>query len=183
MAEVAPLRPFPLIGDSSSGPLAPASLRASGIELRWARDTDIAFLRSLYHALREDELAAVAWPVAHKQALLDSQFELQHTDYISRYPNADFLLIEQHGRPIGRFYRLRTRPDHLLIDITLAAHARRQGIGHGLIEQAQSEARQSGCGMRLHVRHDNIAAQRLYQRLDFVMTEDEGAYLAIRWPG
>ncbi|MDN5850664.1 MAG: GNAT family N-acetyltransferase, partial [Nitrococcus sp.] len=72
---------------------------------------------------------------------------------------------------------------HLLIDITLAAHARRQGIGRGLIEQAQGEARQSGCGMRLHVRHDNVAAQRLYQRLGFVTTEGEGAYLAMCWPG
>ena len=180
--EVAPPRPFPAVRDGS-GLLAPASLRAHGIGLRRARDTDIAFLRGLHHALREDELAAVAWPVAHKQAFLDSQFELQHTDYISRYPNADFLLIEQQGQPIGRFYRLPAPPDHLLIDITLAAHARRQGIGRGLIEQAQCEARQGGCGMRLHVRHDNIAARRLYQRLGFAITEDEGAYVAMRWPG
>lgn len=123
----------------------------------------------------------LAWPAAHTQALLDSQFALQHTDYVSRYPNADFLLIEQHDQPIGRFYRLREPPDHLLIDITLAAHARRQGIGRELIEQAQSEARQHGCGMRLHVRHDNTAARRLYQRLGFAMTEDEGAYVAMRW--
>ena len=180
--ETAPLRPFPAAEDGNA-PFVPASLHARGIELRRARDTDVAFLRGLYHALREDELAAVAWPVTHKQALLDSQFELQHTDYLSRYPAADFLLIEQHDRPIGRLYRLPAPPDHLLIDITLAAHARRQGIGRRLIEQAQYEARQSGCGMRLHVRHDNVTAQRLYQRLGFAITEDEGAYLAMRWPG
>ncbi|MDN5848786.1 MAG: hypothetical protein L0H63_03985, partial [Nitrococcus sp.] len=107
--EVVPLRPFPPTGDGC-GPFALASLRACGIELRRARDADIVFLRGLYQASREDELAAGAWLAAHKQAFLDSQFALQHTDYISRYPNADFLLIEQHGRPIGRFYRLRTPP-------------------------------------------------------------------------
>lgn len=177
--------PFPdPVGDV--GALLPAALRERGFALRPARDADLPFLRALYRELRADELAPLQWPAAALAAFADSQFALQHAHYLGHYRGADFLLAEQHGEPVGRYYLLRGAvggtDDYLIVDISLCARRRGRGIGTALIARTQREAARRGCGVRLHVRHDNARAQRLYERLGFVTVDDRGIDLTMRWP-
>lgn len=161
--------------------LLPAGLRERGFALRPACAADLPFLRQLYRALRAEELAPLGWPAVAQAAFADGQFALQHAQYLDHYRGAEFALIEQHGDPIGRYYLLREAPDHLIVDISLCADARGHGVGSALIAQTQRQAGQRGCGVRLHVRHDNTGAQRLYRRLGFAIVDDAGAYLSMRW--
>lgn len=159
----------------------PASLTGRGIVLRAATAADIPYLVRLYAQSREQELAAL--PPAIRHAFLESQFALQHRHYTGHYRDADFLLLERVGAPIGRYYVSRAAIDFIVIDICLEHSVRGQGIGEALIAQTQRLAAERGCGVRLHVQHDNVGARRLYARLGFspVGEGDDGAYLPMRW--
>lgn len=178
------MRELPATLSSEAGDIAallPAALRECGVSLRAADEDDLPWLRQLYRELRAEELTPLQWPAAMQAAFADSQFALQHAHYLAHYRAADFLLIEQHGESVGRYYLLRETEDYLIVDISLCAQRRGQGIGGALIAQTQQQAAGRGCGVRLHVRHDNARAQRLYERLGFVGTDDRGVDRAMRW--
>lgn len=176
--------PFPRSDDPQGrdGRLAiPALLSERGFALRPARDDDLPWLRTLYASTRAEELAAVPWPDEAKRAFLDSQFALQHQHYLLHYADADFLAIERDGAPMGRYYLQRRAPDHLIVDISLLPAARGQGVASALIEHSQRDAAALGRGLQLHVASDNLAAQRLYQRLGFALVDANGAHQRMRW--
>jgi ribosomal protein S18 acetylase RimI-like enzyme len=167
---------------TSAPPLAAAvEWPGSGFTLRGAQSADLPFLRDLYASLRADELAALGWPEHAKQAFLDSQFSLQHHHYVSHFAPSDFLLIEQAATPLGRFYLHRHAADFLLLDIALLPRWQNRGIGSSLIRHAQREAHRAGASLSLHVERRNLAARRLYQRLDFAAVGSEGLHLRMRW--
>jgi len=147
------------------------------ITLRACVAADMVFLRTLYYELRADELAVLPWTKQQKEAFLESQFSLQHQHYLTYYSMANFWVIEYQGASIGRFYLLRQLPDFLLVDISLALAWRNRGIGRALIAYAQTSAQNAHARLNLHVDQRNIAAQRLYQRLGFVVMESEGPYI------
>ncbi|AMP00049.1 acetyltransferase family protein [Collimonas arenae] len=161
---------------------SPTALQQRGIRLRPCAAGDISFLTSLYRQLRAAELAPLPWPDAQKHAFIDSQFALQHRHYLTHYPNADFLLIECNGEPIGRLYLSRQMPEFLIIDISLAPGWRNSGIGTALIRHAQTLAENAGAGLNLHVEQRNDAARKLYDRLGFIATDTEGFHTGMRWP-
>lgn len=163
---------------------ASAELGVRAITLRPIVDADIPFLRMLYAQTRAAELAPVPWPAEFRQKFLDDQFDLQHRHYVGFFANADFLLIERQGEPIGRLYLLREPPGFLIIDIALVEAARGRGIASALITHAQSTAASLGLAMSLHVDRRNAGARSLYERLGFVVVDDEGensSHLAMRW--
>ncbi|MDQ3511498.1 MAG: GNAT family N-acetyltransferase [Pseudomonadota bacterium] len=154
-----------------------------GVVLRSATADDLPYLRQLYAGTREQELAAVPWPPAAKQAFVDQQFALQHQHYIRTYVGAEFLVVLCGGTPVGRYYLWHSEADFLIIDISLDPGMRGRGVGSALIGQTQSMAAERGCGVRLNVRRDNEAARRLYLRLGFLpgTCEEDDAYLPMRW--
>jgi ribosomal protein S18 acetylase RimI-like enzyme len=161
---------------------APAALTARGYSLRPAADADLAALQRVYDDTRADEMAGVPWPPEAKRGFLAQQFALQHRHYLSHYAQADFLVIEHQGQVQGRYYLLRTAPDHLVIDISLLAAQRSQGLGRALIEASQAQARSLGRGMSLHVLHSNVRARRLYDALGFVPCEGgTDTHQRMRW--
>lgn len=176
-APAAPLG-FP---ERAAGIAAPAALQARGIGLRAARATDLDWLRALYADTRRDELAAVPWPEPARRAFLDQQFALQHAHYLRHFAGADFLIVEAAHAPLGRLYLDRSTAPHVLVDISVAAEGRGQGIGTALIAHAQETAAAAGCALALHVLHANPAAQRLYARLGFVATGASQTHLAMQW--
>ena len=53
-------------------------------------------------------------------------------------------------------------------DLAVTAAQRRKGVGRALLEDVLRRARESGCAkVTLEVRDDNVAAKRLYKRMEF----------------
>jgi len=149
---------------------------------REAQNEDLPFFRLLYADVRAAELAAVPWPDAVRQSFLDSQFTLQHRHYTTHCQPADYLLIEDAGKPIGRLYLYRDKHDANVIDIALLSAMRGHGIGSALLRLVQRTALRDGLGsVMLHVEQRNTAARRLYERMGFAVEADIGGHLRMRW--
>lgn len=158
------------------------TLAVQGASLRWLTAGDLAWLRELYAGTRADEMAPVPWTPAQKRHFLDQQFDAQHRHYLQAYGSADFLAIcDADGQPLGRLYRQRTAPAHLIVDVSLFPAARGQGLGAALIGAVQRQAAAQGCGVMLHVSQHNPRARHLYERLGFVVGEAGSPYLRMDW--
>jgi RimJ/RimL family protein N-acetyltransferase len=153
-------------------------LRRMGVALRRATAADLPFLRTLYGGFRAEELALAPWTPEQKARFLDDQFRLQHTDWMRRYAEADFLIVEQARPPgvataVGRLYLSRRPPLWRIVDIGLTPAKRGGGLGGSLIEWVcASAARAGAAGVGLAVLAANPRAEALYRRLGF---EDSGA--------
>lgn len=150
--------------------------------MRNAHDGDMPSLRAIYADTRAEELAGVPWPLSAKRNFLDQQFNLQHQHYLKHYADAEFLVIEHENAVLGRYYLLRTAPEYLIVDISLLSKQRGKGIGRALIEATQREAEALGLGMQLQVLEYNVRARKLYEKLDFVVTDCADMHLHMRWP-
>ncbi|MBB6184835.1 GNAT family N-acetyltransferase [Oleiagrimonas soli] len=159
----------------------PEALQVRSYALRRASAEDLPFLQHLYAETRAAELRATGWPQALCERFVADQFVLQHTHYVRRYADADFLVLQLEARAIGRLYLQREASDDLIIDIALLAEVRGRGVGSALIIHIQQNAARTDRGVRLHVDLRNEAAYRLYLRLGFRDTGVEGAYRGMRW--
>lgn len=159
------------------------ALRLPGLEFRTIRDADHPFLQALYAAVRRDELATVPWPDAAKAAFLADQFRLQHAHYTTHFRDAEFLLIERAGEPIGRIYLHRSAREICVMEVSLLDGERGHGLGRAMLESVLATATNEGRAVTLHVEPNN-RARHLYERLGFVAAPLEGAYVPMRWtPG
>lgn len=160
----------------------PEALRRQGFGIRAAEQRDLDFMRLLFEAHRADELAQVAWPDGARQFFLDSQFALQHHHFTTQFEQAEFLVLEHRGHPVGRLYLLRESPHWLIIDIGLLPAWQERGIGSALFAELQRAARDAHArGLSLHVRQDNHRAHALYVRLGFREVCAEGMHLLMHW--
>ena len=111
-------------------------MRAAGYCLRAQREEDHPFLERLYISVR----------------FLADQFRLQTTHYRTHYYDAEFLIVERSGSPVGRLYVFRGPHDHRVIDISLLPETRNAGVGGALLQAVKAEAaadeRASGAGVR-----------------------------------
>ncbi|MBZ9997831.1 GNAT family N-acetyltransferase [Mesorhizobium sp. BH1-1-4] len=172
---------FP-IADAAPVPFGWTRAAQAGLTFRRIADADLAFLAALYASTREEELAVTPWSDAQKAAFLAMQFQAQHAHYQKYYPDADWLVIEQAGRDIGRLYVERWASQHCIIDIALLPAHRGQGLGGALLGDLLDEAAAVGKSVSIHVEKNN-PARRLYQRLGFAVAEDKGVYdLMVRPP-
>jgi len=154
----------------------------AGVSWRDACDDDLPFFRHLYADVRAAELAAVGWPEPVRERFLDSQFVLQHQHYTAHYTPADYLVIEDDGKPVGRLYLYRDAHEANLIDIALLAEVCGRGIGSALLRHVQRAALRDGIeSVMLHVEQRNAGARRLYERMGFVIEADIGSHLRMRW--
>ncbi len=136
----------------------------------------------LYRSFRVDEMAPVPWSPEQKHAFLEQQFLLQHRHYTAVFPEAEFLVIEIGGRPVGRLYLDNKQENWLIVDIGLLPEWRRQGRGSVLISAIQDQAKASGAAaISLHVEQRNFRAQALYTRLGFRVTNDAGTHIHMEW--
>ncbi|RYY23542.1 MAG: GNAT family N-acetyltransferase [Sphingomonadales bacterium] len=143
--------------------------------MRPAALADTPFLRRLYAETRAPELIATRWPAAEKAAFCDSQFALQHSDYVRRFPRSDFWVVTQATAvsigDVGRLSLDRKSRAWRVIDIIVALDARGQGLGTALIEWVQASALAAGAqSVALTVATTNPGAMALYGRLGFVET-------------
>ena len=160
--------------------LAFPSAEALGVRFRPARDEDRQFLVELYASTRWEEVSRTGWPVETRLAFLGEQFRLQSIHYAQHRPNAERMVIEREGEPIGRL-EMDDMADRLhVVDISLAPAARGGGIGTAVLEDLQALARESGRKVSIFVEKANPALT-LYRRLGFVPVRDEGAYDFMAW--
>lgn len=156
----------------------PPPLRAAAsyaLDYRPYAAEDLDFIEALYLSTRDEELALSGWPEGQRKTFLVQQHRAQHHHYQTYYPNAERLIVERDGAAIGRLY-VDTWPLELrIVDISLVAAARGQGIGEAVLRDVIAWAEDQTKGVSIHVEKFN-PARRLYHRLGFVVTEDKGVY-------
>ena len=143
---------------------------------------DEEILYRIYASTRSEELAPVPWTAEQKEAFLRMQFRAQSLDYAGNYPDAAFQVILVDGTPAGRLYVDRRGDELRIIDIALLPEHRGSGIGGALLRELLAEAATAGKPVRIHVERVNPAL-RLYERLGFRRTGDDGIYFLMEWTG
>lgn len=151
-----------------------------GLIYRAKTDADRPFLAGVYASTRTAELAMLPWTPAQKADFLAMQFNAQWEHYERHYPDADFLVIERDGQPIGRLYVDRGPDEICLVDIALVPAARGAGLGTQILSEVLDEARADGKAVAIHVERFNPAL-RLYERLGFQPAGENGVYYLMRW--
>ena len=150
------------------------------LELVPEQEADTAFLRDLYVSTRWQEMAQVPWPEEARRAFLGEQFQLQRDHYRKNYVGAEFLVVREHGQPIGRMYLYASPREIRLMDIALVESKRGIGLGRALVEALMIIAREDDAEVTLHVETNN-AALHLYERLGFHLIENRGVYHFLGW--
>lgn len=161
----------------------PPPLRAAGkhgIAYRPMADEDLPFVADLYASTRAEEVAQTGWPAAQQAAFLAQQHRAQHLHYRNVFPDAEWLIVERDGEPIGRLYLDETGDRVMLIDISLVPAARGAGLGGAILADLMAAAGAAGKWVSLHVERLN-PARRLYVRHGFTLVSDKGIYLEMEW--
>lgn len=150
------------------------------VELRTAVAGDEDFLYRLYASTRADELALLPWEDRAKEAFLQMQFAAQDRAYRAAFPVACSDIIVVGSRPAGRLLVNRAADELRVVDIALLPEHRSRGIGTALIRALLAQAADAGTPVRLNVLRRS-PARRLYKRLGFRETGDDGVYTALEW--
>jgi ribosomal protein S18 acetylase RimI-like enzyme len=149
------------------------------IALRVATDADMDFLRDVFSSTRMQEFISAGMSVEQAEALLVSQFSIQHAYYRQHYPHGRFDIIMQGTSDIGRLYHDWHGDTVQLIDIALLPAYRGAGIGKRLLRAIVAEAAGKRMPMRLYVEFDN-PVRKLYRTLGFVPVGENGVYELMR---
>ena len=144
--------------------------------LRPAGPGDEGFLFDLYASTRRAEIEAWGWPEPQQQAFLRMQYDAQSRHLQGRTDAAGHQVIVLDGRPSGRLVVARSAAEIQLLDIMLLPEAQNAGVGSALIRELLEEGAAHGVPVTLSVLRDNRAA-RLYERLGFRVTGDDGMYV------
>ena len=140
---------------------------------------DKTFLRELYFSTRYD-IDRAPLDEFQKQQLKEVQFEAQYNHYKKHYSKANFDLICDGDRPIGRLY-IDVRTDEVrLIDIAIVPTYRGMGIGTKYLMKCKEIALAHNLPLRLRVEPDNPAL-RLYRKLGFQVIADEQVNFHMEW--
>ena len=152
------------------------------LNIRPETGLDMDFLAQLYRSTRED-LLQTGLPESVLDSLIAMQFHAQHSGYRTRFPDADYDIIESAGTAIGSLIVNRGADTIRLVNIALLPQERRRGHGRRLILALQDEALTSNKMLTLSVSSQNLVAQRLYATLEFTAVSNDGAYLEMAWSG
>ncbi len=153
---------------------------APAFVLRPAKPGDEAFLFRLYADTRAEELAGCGWPAAQWEAFLRQQFAARRSGYATAFPRAEHRVVVAGREPVGALIVNRTPEEIRVVDLALLPAKRGAGLGRELLEKLIEEARATGRPLRLQVLKTNRAA-RLYARLGFAPTGENGLHLKMEW--
>ncbi len=150
------------------------------VNFRPINQDDEPFLFRLYANTREEEFKLLPWNEQQKITFLQMQFAAQHKYYQEQFQEANFWIIEQQNKAIGRLY-LDYRSDEVrIIEITILSEYRNQGIGSQILQDILVSATERDLPVRISVEHYNPALN-LYNRLGFKQIGDTGVYLLMEW--
>ena len=137
--------------------------------LRPAIPADESFLAELFALDRAQEFVAAGLDGPALATILQVQYQGQQTTYRGQFPNAEFLVVEREGTPIGRLVLDRGDERITIVDIVITPAERQRGLGTALLTRILAEADASGAVVDLRVAVGNPALA-LYQRLGFTIT-------------
>jgi ribosomal protein S18 acetylase RimI-like enzyme len=160
--------------------LMPANLVA--IALRPEGSADEPFLLEVYASTRQEELEVMGWSAAMRQAFVRMQFKAQQLGYRAAFPCAEFAIIMSGGQAVGRIIVNRADNEFRLVDIALLPAHRGCGLGTALMQDILREAVATKKTVRLSVLKGQRAF-RLYQRLGFEKTGEDGVRDQMEWRG
>jgi ribosomal protein S18 acetylase RimI-like enzyme len=143
---------------------------------------DGPFLLELYAGTRQEELDAIGWPAAMREAFVRMQCNAQQQGYRAAFPQAEFAVILMGELPVGRIVIDRSEHEILLVDIAVLPAHRGRGIGTALIQQLLGEAAPAKKPVRLSVLKGQRAAG-LYQRLGFQKMGEDALREQMEWRG
>ena len=150
------------------------------LTLRDALPSDRPFLLALYASTRTEEFAHLGWPAGMERAFMKMQFEAQRGDYERRHPDALCQVVELRRCPVGRLWVAQDARSLTVLDISLVAELRGQGIGTDCLLRVQRRAAAARLDVELQVVHGN-PAQHLYERLGFRSVGEAGVRQAMVW--
>lgn len=144
--------------------------------LREATREDESFLLEVYAGTRMEELQETGWTDEQKLAFIRMQFLIRERSQ----PPVEDRIILLNGQPIGRMMVDRGETSIVLRDIAVLTEYRNAGVGSRLLQGLMKEAASAGKPIELHVLASSPAV-RLYERLGFRRSGDDGAYLEMKW--
>ncbi|MBW8890680.1 MAG: GNAT family N-acetyltransferase [Burkholderiales bacterium] len=159
--------------------LSPAA--AVQVALRPETEADAPFRLALFRASRGPGWDQIPLPAEMLTKVMEQQFDAQIQGYRAAYPQARLEIVTVGAEPVGRLATDRGAGALHLIDIAVVPERRGQGIGGRVLRSLMDEAAAAGTPMTLQVARDNLAAQRLYHRLDFALTAADETHLTLSW--
>jgi ribosomal protein S18 acetylase RimI-like enzyme len=90
-------------------------------------------------------------------------------------------VIVADGRDVGLLEVERGPRDIFLANIQIGFPGQNRGVGTAVIRALMAEAREARKPLRLQVLKVNRAARRLYDRLGFVVADDNGSHTRMIW--
>ena len=152
-----------------------------GVMLRSTSDNDSEQLYRLFTASRTDLMTAIAdWDEVQQNTFMHFQFKTQQDQYHNNFPEARFDVIIEQGNIIGNLYIAELDKEIRLVDIALLPKKRNLGIGQSLLQDLLDESTGLFKPMILHVQQGNPAFY-LYQRLGFIVTDEQDIYRRMEW--
>ena len=151
------------------------------LSIRRAEAVDEPFLEAVYADSRRDEIAMLGWGKEQENAFFTMQFRMQTQAYKWQFPDADYYVVEQNQKPIGRLIVNRAEDEVRLIDVALLSEFRGTGSGTFLLRELQAEAAAVNKPLTLQVLKTNRRAALFYERCGFVVTGASDLYLAMQW--
>ncbi|MCB9760337.1 MAG: GNAT family N-acetyltransferase [Alphaproteobacteria bacterium] len=135
---------------------------------------DAPFLTRLFASTLDPTLAALGGPIVALQELA------RERHYAQAWPDAERVVLEVDGTPVGSWWTRRAPGGWWAIDIALTPEVRGRGLGAAVLRAFQREAAAVGEPVGLHVARQNPAA-RLYARLGFEVVGEDGTHFELRW--
>ena len=133
---------------------------ADGVEVRPAQADDLGALVAL-----------------EKRVFPTDRLDRRNFRHQIRSPTITLLVAARGGDLLGYATLMRRRGSRLAHLASIAAAESGRGLGGRLLAAAEAEALRAGCDrMRLEVRADNRAAQRLYDRAGYRCFDTEEGY-------
>lgn len=152
----------------------------SRISLRPAVSDDEPFLAQVYGSTRVEELAATGWSIPQKEAFIQMQYQAQRRHYLAEYPHARREIILLEGMPVGRLDVDNSAGCIHVLDLTVIAEHRGQGIGSHLLAALMKDSAKEAKPIRIYVETFNRSL-RLFERLGFRRIREAGIHYLMEW--
>jgi GNAT superfamily N-acetyltransferase len=148
---------------------------------RPAQPADEAFLQRLYASTRDDLRVLVALDPASVDSLIAMQAQAQAAGYRGVYPQAQYLVVERDGAPVGRLVVDEGPQATRLVDISLLPEVQGQGLGTTLLRRLQAAAALRNVPLALSVLRTNPRARQLYLACGFAVVAEDAVRTEMVW--